>query len=764
VSRLARQLGYKVGSAVASSVDISVAIETTGGFAFPVVLPKGFQLQGPNELIFETAEEVTFTAGSGPTMPLTVPCYEGETIVENFVSDGLTNQVFNLERVPDEKNLVKGTVRAVVNGAEWAESDFISFDKTDQYEIGYNDEPPTLRFGDGIAGNVPPLGAPIAVTYVASRGRAGQISAGTINDVVTDLVSNFTTIPLVVNNEEASVGGDDPEALSKVRAYAGKVFKSRQVAVTRPDYKALSGSFADPLYGRVAVAQAISTRSSEQDLFLQNVLHDIDAALTPVKNNVNTLTGSGRTALGGIETLLADLLTALEDAAAAMTTADAAVSAALTSARTQKNASVELYNDATDVVTEAALGSSALGVTAVATANLAIGVGPSRVLYIAKVPGAVGASVRVTHVAGGVLAVGVVANDITVTVAPANTAAAVAAAVMAVPAAAALVDAYALGAASGNPPAQALTNLGYDAPNSIAVSGLKDTDQSLLLKRFDRCKTEASNIQTAATAMQADFDSVIIQGLLDTQIQVNDTGLDLTTPGTHLFDAEAARAATVTAVGILDPATGLYVTFNDIDAAVLPLDTTGVVAISVGASLDDLEAHVDAYLSADCKSNLVTVPILTKNAAGFYAAPSLGLQRSLQAYLDARKEVTQTVKVTSGAIYLVGAKLTLRIGVKEGFAESVVRTGVLTVVDGLLKDRDFGVDLYLSDVIDTVKDSVDGVAFVNCTIDGYYDVNNVLQIDKLDVDGNLIVNISEVITKGTPTGSVTVNTEIVVAE
>lgn len=765
VARLSRQLGYKIGPAVASSVDVTLAIETPGGFPFGVTVAKGFQLRGPNELIFETAEAVIFAPNSGPSQTAVVPCYEGETVVENFVATGQANQTIELARVPDQKFVVQGSVRVVVNGVLWTESEFLTFDPTNQYEVEYSDEPPTVRFGNGIAGNIPTVGAPITVTYVASRGLTGQVGQDTVTEAVTPLVQNFTTIPLVINNAEASAGGDDPESLTKVKAYAGRVWNSRKVAVTRPDYKALAGSYADPLYGRVAVAQAVSTRSSEQDIYLQNLLHDIELALAPVKTSVEAETAAGRTVLAEMTTLLEGLADSLAAVAEDTSVAADRLATALTSARQQKNSSVEIYNDAADVVSEATGGSSLVSGLSVATANLAIGSGDARVLYVAKVAGSVGAAIRVAHVLGGSLSVNVTAKDITVTVLANSTAAQVATVVSQTPAAVALVDVYASGSGLSVVAQQALTNLGYTLPYALPLSGVPDTAQSDLLRRLDRCKTEAANIQSAATAMQSAFDNNIIQNVSEALSRVNAVGVDLVTPDTGLNELEQARTSLAASVGESGPtATGLYSTFVALDTAVLPMDTTGAVMDSVGETLVALQAHVDTYLSSDCKANLVTVPILTKNAAGFYVAPSLGLQRSLQAYLDARKEVTQTVKVTSGAIYLVGAKVTLRVGVKEGFAESVVRAGVLAVVDGLLKDRDFGADLYVSDITGAVQDGVPGVAYVNVTIDGHYDVDQNFSSAKLDADGNLIIDSTEVISKGLPAGSVTVNTEIAVTE
>ena len=765
VTRLADQLGYKIGASVASSVDLRVAVETAVAFSVPV--PKGFQFNGPNSLIFETAEAVTYPAGSGPTDYKLIPCYQGITLTENFVSDGSTNQVFQLSRVPDQSFIVQGTVGVLVNAAVWSESDFITFDKTDQFAVGYGDEPPTLSFGDGVAGNIPAAGAAIVVTYVASRGKSGQVAQGSIVEATNQLVVNFTDIPLVVTNPEASVGGDDNEALSKVKKLAGKVFKSRKVAVTAEDYRALAGAFADPLYGRVASAQAISSRSAAADLFLNNTIADINGLIDPVKLAVNTGTTSERAVFTTLWNTLVSLNTTLAAIATNDTDANAAMNVALTDAngaRTGKNKAVEVYNDANDIVVEATLGGSDVTSMSVATANLVIGAGASRVLYVAKVPGAVGASVRVAHVAGGALAVAVVNLDITVTVAGATTAAQVAAAVAASGAASALVDAYVLSGGAGTAALLTLTTLGYALPNSIAVSGLQDTQQALLQQRLDRCKTEASNIQSNATGLQNGFDNIIIPKLLEAQGKVVDSGLNLVTVNTKLYTADQYRASMATAIGNpAGPVTGLFLLAQDIDTAVLVLDTTGTVTVSVGADLKDIFDHVDALLAADCNSNLVSVPILTRNAAGFYAGPSLGLQQSLQAYLDARKEVTQTVKVTSGENYLRRPVIALRVGVKLGYSESVVRAAAETVVDGVLRDRDFGASLYVSDLDCEVRDNVDGVGFVNVTISGWNDTNGVLQTSELDADGNLVILSSEVVTKETRATlpSVTVTTEIV---
>jgi hypothetical protein len=276
VARITRQLGYKMTSAVSASVDVNITVPTA--FPFNIPLPAGFQLNGPNGLIFQTSQPLTIATGSPTaTQPNLVPCYEGESFSETFVSDGTSNQVFTLRRVPANQFVVQGTVSVIVNGLPYTEFDFIDFESPQtQFEVGYNDSPPTVRFGDGTAGTIPPNAATIVVSYVAGSGSAGQVTSGTITSAVTPLVVNFTQIPLVISNPSGSIGGSDAESLEHAQVFAGQVWKTRMVAVTQEDYESLAGAYADPLFGRVSLAQAISVRSASQDLDLNNQLAAIN--------------------------------------------------------------------------------------------------------------------------------------------------------------------------------------------------------------------------------------------------------------------------------------------------------------------------------------------------------------------------------------------------------------------------------------------------------------------------------------------------------
>jgi hypothetical protein len=653
-ARTTRQIGYKMGGAISSGVDIQVSVTTPKTVDIPIA--EGFQFLGPNDLIFEVAQAVTFTPAeqTAGTTKL-IPCYEGETITETFVSDGTAFQVFELRKVPEDKFVAQGSVVVTVDGAEFTESELLEVGETDQFEVGYNDDPATVRFGDGLSGNIPTGGASVDVTYVACRGLSGQVASGTITEPVSNLVVAFETIGLSITNPNPSSGGDDRESIASAQAYGPVVFKSRKAAVTEGDYNALAGSYADPLFGRVSVARAISSRSAEADLTLKNLLADIDAAIAAFHPEVDTQVTAATTALDDVDANLATISTELGTATTAIAASETArtnLEAASSIILAEKN---KIDTDLASVGT--AVATIAANITSIRTDTLTAdttveGYGPSGT------------------------------GDLT------------------------------------QPQVDAVTvSLDSILTSLLSIQSARDqidTDQSTMLTANTSIGTEVANVDAEADTIEAEN----------------------ATATTAITAASAAQATAATAS-------------STTRTAVLAISAANATVESdINTATDAVFDHVDRFLADDCKANLVTVPILTKDAGGFYSAPSLGLIDSLQVYLEERKDVTHTVSVTSGVNFLVAAVITVRLGVLRGYSTEVVRTAAEAVIDGILRDRAFGDALYELDV-ERVVEAVDGVRFANVRITG--------PAGKLDSDGNLIVLDSEVITKGT----VTVTPELV---
>lgn len=626
VSRTARQLGYAPGGAVSSGVDVQVAMAQTHAFNVPI--PEGFQFKGPNNLIFETSRSVEFTAGDGPEDAISIPCFEGQTLTESFVSDGTAKQAFELRQIPADHFAVQGTVEVKVDGASWDFQKLLEYGATDQFEVGFVDDPVEVRFGDGLAGNIPTTTATIDITYVAARGRDGQIAANTITDAVSGLVVAFEEIALIIDNPEASSGGEDAESLTSIKAFAPQVWKTRTVAVTGTDYSALSGSYADPLFGRVAAAKAISSRSAADDVTLQNFLADLSDAIVLFDPIIQAQTALIEAAVDAAQTASGEITTQLALTTSALADVTTAAGNSRTAARDIKTSAGEIGVDSSDI----------------------------QVLVV-----------------GGNLE----------------------------------VDLYG------------------PAGTAVLLAGEADG----IKEYFNRINAESVQILSAAAAVSANGDTIVGES--------DDSDVAVADATTTLAEITAQLAAIDAELVLIDTA----------NSTILAADTN--VVNEVGIATQGIYDHVDALLANDCKANLITVPILTRSAAGFYTAPSTGLIDSLQTFLDARKEVTQTVSVTSGAIFLVPAVISVRVGVLRTYSEAVVDTAVNTAIDGILRDRAFGEDLYESDV-ETAVLGVDGVVFTNVTIAGYLN-GGVTDTGKLDSSGNLVVASSEVVTKGTTT-------------
>jgi hypothetical protein len=166
---------------------------------------------------------------------------------------------------------------------------------------------------------------------------------------------------------------------------------------------------------------------------------------------------------------------------------------------------------------------------------------------------------------------------------------------------------------------------------------------------------------------------------------------------------------------------------------------------NIGSLAQEVEDHVDSFLSSECKANLIEVPVLTLDSEGFYVVPTNALQKSLQTYLENGKEVTQVVKVTGASNQLVEADISVLVGILTGFNEATVRSQVEAEILDVLRGREFGARLRLSELYAPVAPEqgnipIDGVEYVNISITG--------PVDRIDADGNLPVSEFEVVTRG----------------
>lgn len=619
INRLARQVGYKMRAAVSASVDLEINLQQT--YAFDVPIPVGFRFNGPNGTVWEAVESITFPAGEGPLSPArTLACTEGYTREEVFASNGTKNQSFRLS--PGTGRFVADDSMVVhVDAALWAESPFISFDATDQYEVDYNTDPPLLRFGDTVAGNVPPTGAEIRASYISTSGLAGLVLADTITEVTNPLVVAFQTIPLTITNPLPSSGGDDRESIEEARRNAPLFFYARNAAVTRDDYVGLSQAFSDPTAGVVAVAQAFVAHSADDDLALQAYLNDIRGIVNTITSSITGYTATAQAAVDALEAAEASATTESGNIATALTNIESEAG----SARTSANAA---HADVIQV--EAQVAAARAKVTAIGNTGAA--------------------------------------DDLT--------------------------------------PASYTELLGYFTAADTETGQAKGNINGTITK-LDNIDSYVDDGQDAQTQLASDLAIISAQAVI--------------------IDAQLAN----------------------IDAAI----TTGFED-SIRDILDLIFDHVDGFLADDCKANLVQVPILGRDVNGFYVAPSAALINALQTYLEGIKEVTQVPEVVSGEPWLVNAVIEGTIGVADGYVKPTVLSNVLKAIDDILRDREFGQNLYLNEIMSVAPDPLTGIGGVEGVSYGKLRITGpVAFLDSLSQ--NLVIDQNYIITKG----SVTIATE-----
>lgn len=311
----ARAIGYTPNTAVAASVDLTLAVTTS----VPTTIPAGFQvatvaLPGQSALVFETQNDVTFPAGVGtPLIPqyLDVQALEGVTILDEVVgvSSGGLDQRFGLRQTPVISTSVQVRVieDPLTGGDVWFPTNaLLNVESTDNayaWSLDGNDAL-TIIFGDGVNGRVPPRGSVIHATYRVGGGADGNVIAGSINVIVdpTDVVfptadpnhptpiSATTTIPAIsVINKAASGGGANSESLDSIRVNAPKSLRTLDRAVSLSDYETLATGIPQVHIAKAKAVGAVFTNitlyvaASNGSQVTQDVLNAVVSYFGPRK-------------------------------------------------------------------------------------------------------------------------------------------------------------------------------------------------------------------------------------------------------------------------------------------------------------------------------------------------------------------------------------------------------------------------------------------------------------------------------------------------
>jgi hypothetical protein len=183
-----------------------------------------------------TTGTITGVGGATPGQA-NVTATQGVTVTDEIVtysSTGEPNQVYQLKAYP----VIESTVSVTV--------DYVFYERT-QYLIDFPGSTPAfavftdaddisfIEFGDNIGGKIPPLGKIIRATYRVGGGAEGNVTAGTLTEIL-----NLNESGLSVTNTGAAGGGADAETTDSIKINAPISLKSLNRAVSLNDYSSLA--------------------------------------------------------------------------------------------------------------------------------------------------------------------------------------------------------------------------------------------------------------------------------------------------------------------------------------------------------------------------------------------------------------------------------------------------------------------------------------------------------------------------------------------
>lgn len=242
-------LGVVPLAPAAATVMLTFTREAEEEGAAPISIPAGTRVaDAGGSVVFETLGEATLTAG-----PVEVPSVHAEQVKGESlgVGNGEPGQRVTLKRPPAIRNqdIEWALAVGVERGDEpldrnegvredrgksfvlWREvSSFMDVGPGDRVYVA-NRYTGQITFGPGAAGAVPAPGREIRAWYRRGGGRAGNVAAGRLVNLV-DRIAGVT-----VTNKERAVGGEDGETEAAVVTRGREAVRVLRTAVTARDFE-----------------------------------------------------------------------------------------------------------------------------------------------------------------------------------------------------------------------------------------------------------------------------------------------------------------------------------------------------------------------------------------------------------------------------------------------------------------------------------------------------------------------------------------------
>lgn len=263
ILNIAQTYGYVPAGYRQATVDITFSNSSVEDIS----IPAGTVLTG-DVVTGDVVETVYFTTNVDSTVPAAVDDVPGEDTVSasegrsvTLVADntntygeliGTSNGTPEMSFELGESPVVDGSIEIYVQDGDiyskWTQvQHIIDYGPTDLVYSVFSDENNvvSVTFGDGVSGVIPVNYSEIRAKYTVGGGAIGNISANTVDTIVSipGLSEGQVTAvqgSITVSNNSAGLGGSDPESNDQIRVSAPASLRSGNRAVTLKDFSDLS--------------------------------------------------------------------------------------------------------------------------------------------------------------------------------------------------------------------------------------------------------------------------------------------------------------------------------------------------------------------------------------------------------------------------------------------------------------------------------------------------------------------------------------------
>lgn len=725
VYNISRQLGYKPAGAVPASITLKLTVdervkETIQILARSTIISKSGQK-------YSILQDLEINEGFNIDDEFLFSALEGYYITQEYFAKGNKNETVVLD-IPDNYYLAQGKIEVFVNGEQWSEVDYFNYKREKVFEVDYLNN--RIIFGDGLSGLQLSENDYVVINFFATKGSAGVVSASEewqFESVIK--YSDGKEFKPKIINEEKSSSAKDKDTIDYIKAIAPRYFAMNERYVSVEDIKTAVLKYLGR--GKVMVLRAthISTTLEQEldnlkqadkanslknyiDAYLdglnsdaqwQSYLSSIDntALRDNINNRLNTLINNLKT-----DAEIDDLLNKMDKTDLQNELTDYLYN--LLEGIINKETIYDLFEYINTINIENALIAYADGSNLTYTGNFnVINISPST-LTISYYIG--GSNYTATDDGAG----NITGTNLNGT-----------------------ID-YAAGTYTLNFTTAPDNNTNITASYNVA----KDDFVSQLKDRISETVNDIINDTVLNQYLAQISNAVLISALRN---KLNDK-LD-----NILNDSELSGYISQVANDTLANDISNYLT-NYLDNLWTDNNVSNEVnSIDKTSEVENIKTELNNIISDTSKANWITIYYVDEDSDGFYVAPAQAVIDDLANYLNdqSRKILSVYYEVLSAASKIRYVDVLVKVNIKETYKADIVLQNLSSAIDELLKGRNFGEELYLSEVYDKLAD-IEGVRYLIAEISDNNDTEGIRNI--YDDDGYVYMvkpKMDEIITKGT---------------